>query len=706
MSYSSRMILLGTFVLLLQFVQVPSVSADEEPAESAKVVQGAKVVKGAKVVEGKVVDDAGKPVADAGVRIVTNEEVIKTHTGDDGTFSVNLSPHKNLWRLILLASDPTGERLGLHTFANARKGDFEAATIELRPSRELTGKVVDADDKPLANVFIGAVANFTKVNETRSSDNGEFSLRVPNDVVLSSVVAYAPDYGLDYFLYRRKDGLKDNPFPLAYDHAKPLEFRLNGNRKVKIHVKDVEGKPLAGASVAPWYFEKPRKGGDLNSGLDDFNTTTDANGDATIFVPEDVSTSVTVWVRLDGYHSPERWVYDPNEDKRDLVATLGKMVTLSGRVTSSVNKPLEGIQVFVNGAGYGFDGFNGVATTDAEGNYRLKVNPNQFYHLVPVGMKKSTSPKAFVVRRADVSDVDFKLAPAARIHGRVTMGPTKQPAEAQPLQLYLRTKAYYELDEKDRLPNPKNSNSAIAPYIVRSVVTNAKGEFEFYAGPGSYYIIGPRNIKPPEFELTGAVADHLVDLHSDGPARIKTRGAVVLQGNPKERVAEAVISGVAHQARIQRLTAVSDEKGLFEAQRGFAPMRVFARSKDWKLAGFIDIQADDPFVLIPVSPTADAIGKLVDPKGEPITNKIIDYGVHFKYSDETFSTLFGGSVTTDENGDFKLTGLVVGEEYTVQVAIALGPEGRPRSWRSAGAVTAAKAGEFSIGKRKFDAKRR
>jgi hypothetical protein len=296
-----------------------------------------------KNVHGIVVDDSDKPADDASIRIITNEEVFVTRTADDGSFKYELPPRENLWRLVVIASDSDLKRLGVHRYPNIRDGKIEHAKIVLRPTREITGRVLDANDQPQGGVLVAGVSSYTKLNETVSGDDGEFTLLVPKDSQMSSVVAYSPERGLDYFLFRRKDGLKDNPFPLPYDHSEPIEFRLNGMRKVTVRVQDVDGNPLPNTHVAPWYFEKPRKGGDLNSGLEEFNSKTDENGNATVLVPEDVSTKVTIWARLDRYHSPDRWVHDPEDDDRNVVATLEKMVTMSGLIVGAARRPLEGI---------------------------------------------------------------------------------------------------------------------------------------------------------------------------------------------------------------------------------------------------------------------------------------------------------------------------------------------------------------------------
>ena len=271
---------------------------------------------------------------------------------------------------------------------------------------------------------------------------------------------------------------------------------------------------------------------------------------------------------------------------------------------------------------------------------------------------------------------------------------------------YLRTKAYYDLKDDEKLPNPKDSRQSIAPYISRTTRTNQNGEFEFFTGRGDFYIMGPSSVKPPEFILFGTEEEHVVDLHSTGPERILTRGAVVLKGNAKKRISEATVRGYSAKSRTQSLSATTDAMGKFEAQRGFANMRVFATNADKSLAGIIDIDPADPFVLVPVSPTATVIGKLVDRKGKPLADKKITYGILFHYEDNSFTWRFGGECVTRAGGTYTLSGLIVGEEYQLQVATELDADGNPRSWLSAGSITPSVAGKSKMGKRVYKNRQR
>ena len=78
---------------------------------------------------------------------------------------------------------------------------------------------------------------------------------------------------------------------------------------------------------------------------------------------------------------------------------------------------------------------------------------------------------------------------------------------------------------------------------IQKCTLNAKGEFEFFAGPGDYYIIGPRSAEPPEFRIQEDQTEHVVHINTSGPERIQTRGAVVLRGNAQERIREATVYG-------------------------------------------------------------------------------------------------------------------------------------------------------------------
>src|SRR5205814_857551 len=138
---------------------------------------------------------------------------------------------------------------------------------------------------------------------------------------------------------------------------------------------------------------------------------------------------------------------------------------------------------------------------------------------------------------------------------------------------------YHELPEGVRLPNPKNDRKAVSPVLTRGTKTDEQGGFEFWAGPGKYYVIGPDAVKPPEFAL-GDQAEYEVDLHTDRADSGEIAGRVVLAGNPERGVAEARVWGVPTSFRGRYLEAVTHDNGSFRTTRGLSEMFVCARTDD------------------------------------------------------------------------------------------------------------------------------
>ena len=71
----------------------------------------------------------------------------------------------------------------------------------------------------------------------------------------------------------------------------------------------------------------------------------------------------------------------------------------------------------------------------------------------------------------------------------------------------------------------------------------------------------------------------------------------------------------------------------------------------------------------------------------PLANRQVDYGIWIDFDDGTFSWRFGGTATTDANGELTIDGLVVGQEHVLEAVTEMAADGSPRSWTSAGKVT-------------------
>ena len=113
----------------------------------------------------------------------------------------------------------------------------------------------------------------------------------------------------------------------------------------------------------------------------------------------------------------------------------------------------------------------------------------------------------------------------------------------------------------------------------------------------------------------------------------------------------------------------ADAKGHFRADRELDPLVICAKNPDGTLGAIVEIGAEDPQVVIPLSPTATATGVLLDEQGKPAANQKLFWGRRVYLDDEQRVSMecFAPEVTTDRDGKFTLPSLVVGQEYNIAV---------------------------------------
>ena len=106
----------------------------------------------------------------------------------------------------------------------------------------------------------------------------------------------------------------------------------------------------------------------------------------------------------------------------------------------------------------------------------------------------------------------------------------------------------------------------------------------------------------------------------------------------------------------------------------------------------VEVGAEDPQVVIAVSPTATATGVLLDEKGKPAANQKLYWGrrVYLDEEQRVSMECFAPKVMTDGNGKFTLPSLVVGQEYDIAVQ-------RDNLYLAAGVVRPDKPGTIDLG---------
>lgn len=655
-------------------------------------------------VAGQVFDEQGRAVAGIEIEAFVHKQRPTVRSDATGSFVVQI-PKGHGGSLTLRARTNDATLQGFYQFDRIDESR-PIAKLVLRPARTLEITVVDGQQRPVEGATVAAMAYwFDKMDETLSDQSGHAVLRVPADAGLQYVWAAKPDAGLDYVVFRRFDEPASNVYKLPPDHKKPLTLVLDGARSVTVRVVNVQSKPVPRATVYPWYFERPNKGDHLNvSGIDEFHATTDADGQVVFrFIPADVVGAITFWTDLEGYHTPERPVFDPRGASSEIIARLVSLVPVHGKVTFADGRPAGDAMVVASGDGYQFDRFREATRTTADGSFTIRVYPNQYY-LFSADRDRLVAPAvAKIVRhRPPVDELDLVLQRATRIYGRLTAGEDHQPLAERYLTLYQNyAQQYQALPPEEKLPNPTKSNKAVGPLLGRNTQTDVNGAFEFFAPPGKYYIFGPDTVKVPNFEIADQ-AELEVNLHADRLDRVVLFGAVVLESDPNRGVPEARVHGWPLDGRGAFVRAVSDADGAFEVERTPSPMMFHAVSKDGTLLGVVRVGADERACEIPMNAAGSARGKLIDAAGGgPLAEEQIEFRFQIPEARGMSIVALQKIVKTNADGEFEVQGLAPGWEYTLEVVTERDPKGDPRRWQTAGAVTPKRGEVVDVGDIKF-----
>ena len=458
---------------------------------------------------------------------------------------------------------------------------------------------------------------------------------------------------------------------------------------------DSAGKPLAGIGFAPWYFQKPGKRGDANiAGGEIVQALTDERGIATFDWLPATTSPVVFFPRTEGYHAPLRITLENATATTTLTARLLRKETIRGRVIGANGKPTAGILVLAQGCGPGFDNGNGRARTAADGSYEMTVNTNQSY-VVTVSDDDWAAPShiGVIVREGrPVAGLDFRLGRGTLIHGTVTIGSAGKPAEAQNVWLH---------QSGGELPKELRENDQYSHEVGmdRWATTDTSGRYRMRVATGTYSIGIPGQIVQETITINNG-HELIHNFRMPRPKRGPISGRIVLAGQSNRGVAGAKIEGViAEPLAGLDLVITADAEGRFRADRELKKMVVHAESPDGFLGGIVEISGDDAEIEIPIGPTATASGIVLDERGKPVANALLNWGrrVHEGGENAPFRDCFGPKVTTDAEGQFVLPELVVGQPYEISVPIRKVNPAAPDGWNSVGTVLPEKAVPIDLG---------
>jgi protocatechuate 3,4-dioxygenase beta subunit len=644
-------------------------------------------------VKGVVVDADGKPVAGAAVRAKFNTDSASATSGADGRFDLEL-PSKTKFRAANLHASHDGDALqAWGRFAGSQEKDKPDPEVRLvlRRAREFPVTVSDAGGKPVGGARVRMIAEYAPAGEATTDAAGRATLRMPADAAPQYVLASKPDAGLDYMLFWPKERpLRTDPYRLPPDHAGPLAFVLRGMTPVTVRATDDAGVPLKGVEVHPWYYEMEKKGAKVVlPSIDELKGTTDERGQATFEIPSNNTKTITFWTTLDGYCVPERCVWDPASKSAEAKVTLVRMTRVSGRVVDESGKPAGGATVRVAGAGRQFDDFDEDVQTRADGTFELDVDPDMFYLFVATGERTASPPVTRMIRKgAAIEPIELTLAAATRVFGRLTAGDAKSPAAEAYLSISLQdSESYYALPDDQKFPGPRVGVKAIIPSVSWSARSGGDGSFEFFVGPGTYYLRGsqPDASGTEAIKIAPGQPEREANLHAEQAAPVVLAGTVVLRDEPTRTVPEVNVDGrhTGH-GNMMRIEATSDARGQFSLRKGNSELYLYGVSADKRLRGIVVVPAGGKDATLPVGPTATARGRLVDSAGAPLPGQTVEYGVRVDQERGTFSFNFGGEAKTGDDGAFSLDGLVPGFTYELNVATDFDDKGHPNASQRVG----------------------
>ena len=610
---------------------------------------------------GIVVDESGEPIAGVALEARSFGDFrAEGNSAADGIFAIPIE-HENLNGTIVLARSDDGRMLGFADCPDARDDvPDEPLEIVLRPARELSVRVVDAQGAPVAGAAVQTIGSYVPIAEARTDDAGQAAIRLPVDAPVESVIALGSGLGFDYLDHTNNR----RPRPAA-ELPEEVTLTLGGARTVHVRAVGTDGGPLEGIELYPWLIQLPGRQESANlGGTRLVDKTTGADGVATFdWIPAGMERGMTFFNRASGYHAPERTDLEPDAlSGTTLTTELYRRGSIRGRVTLPDGAPAEGIRLEARGTGGGFaNSSRATAWTAPDGTFAMDVDPTQAFVVAVIDDRWGAPSHVGVIvhEGEEVDGVDFRLGPGAVIRGTVIVGEASEPVADQGIMLVQSGgKIPDELERGDGFWHEVRS--------TRWVNTDADGHFEIRVGPGTYKVQGPTRTESREVEAVDG-SDYVVDFRMPRPAKGPLAGRVVRADDPSVGVAGVNVQGVSNdEASNPDFSATTDADGRFALERYLDRMLVHAETPDRTLGGIVALPAEAEAITIPIGPTATANGVALDESGAVMADRELDFGVRVYLGDPpdaAFSTRFGPRVTTDAQGRFNAPGMVPGTTY-------------------------------------------
>ncbi|MEM7476168.1 MAG: hypothetical protein AAF483_14330 [Planctomycetota bacterium] len=412
-------------------------------------------------IRGVVLDDTGKPQVEAVVQTVGIEgrPTYKTKTLGNGGFllSVPADGHYGPNLLITSVDGSLSSFISGFDYDTRRRKPF---VVKLLPWREVEVRVRDGKNNPVPGAEIVLQAAYQDIANAKTAETGVAKLRFPANAKVDWINALKDGVGYDYY-----ENYDKFPTRERLEVPDKIELVLDGATPVEVLVQDSQGNPIADVTVAPWTIKKPAKLSSANVG-GALNRTTDQNGKAVFaWLPKNLDKGVTILPYHEDYHCPAPGHVVPDENGAQVVLNMLKNAVIRGKVVYPNGTPAAGIRLQGEGRGDTNFYFRGHTKSDENGEFEIKVYPNQNILLATTDPDYAASVSGINLAEGEVENVEIKLSEGVLIHGRLSVGKDNQPAPEQTATLI---------------------QEGGGASLVRWSTSDQKGEYSFRVGPGTY----------------------------------------------------------------------------------------------------------------------------------------------------------------------------------------------------------------------------
>ena len=532
--------------------------------------------------------------------------------------------------------------------------------------------VVDGDGDPVEGARVGSLS----ANSARQFDRmhlvtdaqGIAELSYPSNLIPYQVFAYSPGRGFDYQTVSDPSLFLPGNRTDQPDFSQPVRFTLDGARTITVRALDRDsGEPLVHVAILPAMVKKATESMEFvfNSSMDEFSRITDEDGrvvfdwlpawdtrDAIIFQPKSMNTSFdeSLAYRYQGGDGTHTIRFRP-------------LFPIRGTVRDSLGRPVGGVLLRAQGAGYQREGFETFGISEADGQYEIMAEANRIYLIVVVPPDRVAAPQTgFALLPGEIKEgIDFQLQDPISVSGRLTSGPDRLVLGGETVILTLKGKSLEDLGDV-RLPNPDPYERHIQPRYQLFSKTDSEGRYQFHVGPGDYELRAPTPLKPVAFELTsGRPFNHEFHLEHafEGPFEI-----LATIGQPPKPAQSATIRLEYHDPAVApAIDGTTDAEGRFAMRRRMEPALVKVVTPDDSHVALVDLGTTAEPLSVSLKPATSFTGRLVDEAtGSPLVKSDVNLRM---VADESIHRypLFMSNATTDEEGRFRIDGLPSGRSF-------------------------------------------